>query len=74
MDITIRNVAGASKWNLTMKMKGAEMPTTKCPICGKEGVRRLDEVAMGIHLMNIHNYSYEQAREWIIEQEELCDA
>jgi hypothetical protein len=46
----------------------------KCPICGKPGVEKLDEVALGVHLMDKHNYSYEQAREWIIEQEESCQS
>ena len=40
----------------------------KCPVCGIEKEEKIDVTAMGVHLMDKHNYSYEQAREWIIEQ------
>jgi hypothetical protein len=51
------------------------MPTTKgdpmpqCPVCGRED----EVVSVAIHLIDQHTWDYEQAQEWMREQEETCE-
>ncbi len=47
------------------------MPIIKCPVCWiHQG--NLDVVAIALHLIDVHNWQYEETQDWMRQQEESC--